>query len=368
MPPRTTTWQLEDHTLGKHRVLENYMEAWPPKLLRDSRQVLFIDGFAGPGEYSKGEEGSPIIALRSLTDHSAYSRMRGQITFIFIEKEPARAEHLEGVVRSYKDKLPDNSIRIFNSTFSEQMTEILDSYEFSLRGLPPSFVMIDPFGIKGAPMNVIRRVLARPSTEVYISFMYDFINRFRGTPEFESHLDDLFGCRDWRYGLDIPEEDSRRKFYFELYEKSLREAGAKYVLTFELYGKRGLIYTIFFATQRLEGCDVMKQAMWKTAPFRDFKFKSGTANQLTLGMEPTDFTPLSKALQNEFGHMGWVSIERVIEFVMSDKTDYHTGHLKRQTLLPMEKVGDLKVISSAPNRSMGDYQSGTQLQFLVPWF
>ena len=54
MPSKTTTWQLEDHTLGKHRVLRNYMEAWLPKMLQYRRHVMFIDGFAGPGEYAKG--------------------------------------------------------------------------------------------------------------------------------------------------------------------------------------------------------------------------------------------------------------------------------------------------------------------------
>ncbi|MCZ0937638.1 MAG: three-Cys-motif partner protein TcmP [Caldilineaceae bacterium] len=367
MPPRTTTWQLDDHTLGKHRVLEKYMEAWLPKLLGGSRQVLFIDGFAGPGEYSRGEKGSPIIAVRSLTDHSAYSRMRGQITFMFIEKEPERAQHLVGVVRRYKDKLPENSIRIYNSTFSEQMTKILDSYERSLGGLPPAFVMIDPFGIKGAPMNVIRRVLARPSTEVYISFMHDYIKRFLGTPEFESHLDDLFGCSDWREGKDGTDGKDRMKFLHELYEKCLRRAGAKYVLKFKLYKSERPFYTIFFATQRLEGCDVMKEAMWKTAPFGDYKFKSGTANQLTLGIEPTDFEPLSTALLDEYSHGEWVTIDEVEEFVMSDKTDYHTGHLKRQTLLPMERANILKVDSDAP-RSKGHYPPGTRLLFQRPWF
>ena len=32
MPPRTTTWPLEQHTRGKHMVLKNYMGAWLPIL------------------------------------------------------------------------------------------------------------------------------------------------------------------------------------------------------------------------------------------------------------------------------------------------------------------------------------------------
>ena len=59
MPPNSTTWPLSPHTEGKHIVLRAYLDAWLPKLGRYNKRVAFIDGFAGPGEYSTGEEGSP---------------------------------------------------------------------------------------------------------------------------------------------------------------------------------------------------------------------------------------------------------------------------------------------------------------------
>ncbi|MDE0068088.1 MAG: three-Cys-motif partner protein TcmP [Caldilineaceae bacterium] len=366
MPPESTLWPLEDHTLGKHRVLRNYMKAWLPKMLQSGRRrVLFIDGFAGPGEYKYGEDGSPIIALKSFTQHSAFDRMRGRITFVFIEKELDRAMHLKKVAEPYMSKLPDDGIRIFNSSFGMKMMEILDLYEDRQRGLPPAFVMIDPFGVADAPMHVIRRILACPSTEVYISFMYDAFNRFRAHPVFEDHLDGLFGCPEWREGLDIPEGDVRKRFYYGLYERCLREAGANHVLSFELYGKERLIYTIFFATQRSEGCDVMKQAMWKTAPFGDFKFMSGAANQLTLGIEPTDFTLLRKALHSEFGNEEWVSVDDVMEFVRSDKTEFHSGHLKTKTLRPMERDREIEV-KPGTRKTRGYFPKGAMLKFVRP--
>ena len=76
MPPNTTTWELEAHTIGKHLVLKHYMGAWLPIMSRWNGRVLFIDAFAGPGKYSGGEPGSPVIAIRSLTDHRAKNQMR----------------------------------------------------------------------------------------------------------------------------------------------------------------------------------------------------------------------------------------------------------------------------------------------------
>ena len=71
MSPDGITWKLEPHTQGKHLVLRNYMEAWLPIMTRWNGRVLFIDGFAGPGEYDGGEPGSPIIALPALMEHRA---------------------------------------------------------------------------------------------------------------------------------------------------------------------------------------------------------------------------------------------------------------------------------------------------------
>ena len=86
MPPKTTKWPLEPHTLGKHLVLENYMQAWLPIMTRWNGRVLFIDAFAGPGEYTGGEPGSPVIALNTFIDHRARNQMRNEIKFLFIEK------------------------------------------------------------------------------------------------------------------------------------------------------------------------------------------------------------------------------------------------------------------------------------------
>lgn len=53
MPPETTVWPIEPHTNGKHAVLRHYLNAWLPIMLRSNERVLYIDAFAGPGEYQE---------------------------------------------------------------------------------------------------------------------------------------------------------------------------------------------------------------------------------------------------------------------------------------------------------------------------
>ena len=167
--------------------------------------------------------------------------------------------------------------------------------------------MIDPFGVSGTPMDVISRILSVPKCEVYISFMYYSINRFRETPEFEPHLDKLFGCRDWRDGNNLPSEE-RKDFFYSLYRKQLKQAGAKQVIDFDLYKGNSLIYAIFFATQSPKGCDEMKKAIWKIIPEGDYKFKgrNAAADQLSFELQP-NFQPLQDLLVSIYKSKGWVS-------------------------------------------------------------
>ncbi len=255
-------------------VLRHYLEAWLPIMLSSNERVLFIDAFAGPGRYSGGERGSPLIALDVLRNHTAQHMMTGQITYMFIEKNPERAEHLKQVVGPMKSKFPTNcQAEVFQGTFTDTMTEVLDAIDSYNSQLAPALVMVDPFGVSDTPMKLIQRILENPKSEVYVSFMYRDINRFKTTPEFSSPLDDLFGCQEWRDGISIGGIDETRQFFYGLYQKQLKKAGSKHVLHFDLYEGSSLVYALFFATKNDLGCDRMKQAMWKVAPFGAYSFK-----------------------------------------------------------------------------------------------
>ena len=327
MPTNSTTWSLERHTLGKHLVLQHYMDAWLPIMTRYNGRVLFIDAFAGPGEYSAGEEGSPIIALKALTKHSVRDRMNAEIRFLFIEKDGNRANHLKQVLEGSALSIPQNcSYQVLNSSFDDTLTGVLNRLDEQQRSLAPSFVMIDPFGVSGTPMKTIARILANPKSEVYVSVMYDAINRHKDHEHFESHLDELFGCPDWREGIDMPDARERKDFFFDLYKQQLRASGAKYVLHFELYEGQRLIYAIFFGTQNSEGCDKMKQAIWKVVPFGDYRFFGGRIGQLTFAEDLDNFTPFENDLCQKFSDQEWITIKEVIEFSKSDQTDFHSSH------------------------------------------
>ncbi|PIU78275.1 MAG: hypothetical protein COZ28_01740 [Candidatus Moranbacteria bacterium CG_4_10_14_3_um_filter_44_15] len=51
----STIWNIEPHTEEKHEILRKYLDAWLPIMTRWNGRVLYIDGFAGPGEYIGGK-------------------------------------------------------------------------------------------------------------------------------------------------------------------------------------------------------------------------------------------------------------------------------------------------------------------------
>lgn len=367
MAPNTKLWPIGPHTHGKHMVLRGYLDAWLPIMGMHPGKIIFVDGFAGPGEYAGGEEGSPVIAIKALNEHPAKARIVADIVYFFVEGHTGRAAHLEEIVRGLRAALPANAqVHVVLGKFDETMTGVLDSIEGRGKALAPCFVMVDPFGVSDTPMSVLARILKNPKSELYISFMYEAINRFRDAPEFEPHLDALFGTPRWRDGIDMPESDARREFFYGLYTQQLKAAGAKHVVWFELKDGNRHVYTIFFATQHHVGCNRMKQAIWKIAPLGEYEFRGSRSSQMSLTQWFTASTePLRRELRAQFGGAGRVAVETVNEWISGDGTTFHTSHLK-STLRDMENAGDLVATASGLKpRRKGSFADGTIIEFAV---
>jgi len=92
--PKETVWQLEPHTRAKHEILKRYLQAWMIILSQGKfPEILYVDGFAGPGEYALGEIGSPIIALDTALAYRP--PLQAKVHLLFVEKNADRAAHLQ---------------------------------------------------------------------------------------------------------------------------------------------------------------------------------------------------------------------------------------------------------------------------------
>lgn len=357
-----TLWDMDEQTLGKHFVLKEYLNGWFPILGRWNSRIVFIDGFAGPGQYRSGEPGSPIIALNAIDQHSGSANLQGtEVVCIFIEESKDRADYLRSLV---SQRVSSDIVKtsVLDGTFSDHMTEMLDYIDEQNLRLAPAFVMVDPFGVKGNSMALIERILANKKSECFISFMYEPIRRFHSQPEFEPHLTELFGTEDWKQCLTMAESGEKKRFLHDLFRSSLKRRGAKYVIPFELWRGGRHVYTLYFATNHEKGCDLMKQAIWKVVPDGSFEFRGHNRLQGVLFGPEASTAPLSSQLREKFGGIS-IPIEAIEQFVMTDETVFHTGHLRRRTLQPMERDGRVEVHRPSGARGFSN-RKGITVRFL----
>ncbi len=278
---RPTIWDIEPHTVKKHEILRRYLDAWLAIMGQRRTSVKYLDGFAGPGIYSKGEPGSPVIAIDRALGHTLGSRIKASLHFEFIEVDHDRVVNLEKVLKA---KFPDGRLRprrisyhVFEKRFAERLREILDAIEGAGRTIAPTFAFIDPFGFSGIPMDLITRLLRHNGCEVLITFMEGFINRF-ADPSLVHHIDELYGGKSWRSGQSIEGPAARKRFWLQEYQKQLHDVGgAELVRSFEMVNKFNQTeYFLVFGTNHWRGMEVMKEAMWKVDPTGQYQFSDLT--------------------------------------------------------------------------------------------
>lgn len=173
-------WAAEPHTRAKLAIIDRYLYTWFQILGRAGkwRRLIYIDGFAGPGEYTNLSGGSPVVALNGavkvLADPTANLGNK-ELRFYFVEKVPWAAEHL-------RRKLDQCTFpkevhwEVLEGTFEEQLDDILDDTRQGQSAVP-IFAFIDPFGATGLPFRAVANILTSPACEVLLNLDSDGVAR-----------------------------------------------------------------------------------------------------------------------------------------------------------------------------------------------
>ncbi|MEM7034638.1 MAG: three-Cys-motif partner protein TcmP [Chloroflexota bacterium] len=365
--PKETVWKIDPHTLAKHEILRRYLAAWFPILLsKRHKRVIYIDGFAGPGRYNGGEIGSPIIALQEAMKQG--QRLQGKkLTFLFMDAENDRIEHLKTELANLS--IPDNfNINTVAGEFDIEFKALLDYVSKEDRQLAPTFAFIDPFGFKGLPFELVKRLLEKPQTEVFINLMADSINRFLTHPDHQTtqHIIDLFGTPEV---LDVAQNAGDRLTNLRLlYQKQLKNS-AQFVRFFEMKNKHNrTIYYLFFATNHPLGHKKMKEAFWKVDASSGFIFSDQTnPNQLVL-FEHDESAILAKEIYNHFLNRR-VSVEHIEKYV-EDETSFLSKHM-RSALRQLETENKIRVDEykkDGNRRRKGSFPNTVTVQFVQTLF
>jgi three-Cys-motif partner protein len=290
--PKQVRWKAQPHTLAKIQILKTYLHAWFQIMGRSQpgKDLLYIDGFAGPGSYTNAPEGSPLAALSALREVKLAAGggwRAGKVHIALIEEDKNRFAALVEAVRPYAE-IPDVFVYLIDSTFEDALMELRDRVPQFFRTPLPLFAFIDPFGVKGFRFESVRQLLASRTSEILVNFDADGIARVLRAGNAAAHeriLTDVYGSDVWKGQLNggIPTTSLVRES-MSLYRQCITQLpGVRYAFPFEMRTHKDSInYFLIFASQHYLGLEKMKDAMRSVDTSGGYRFCDASHKQVEL--------------------------------------------------------------------------------------
>ncbi len=244
----------------KHAIIDQYATPFASKTGSTSigNRVAFIDGYAGPGRYEDGQEGSGAMLLRKAHELAGFPR---KLELHFVEDDAATVARLREVIQLEGSGV---TASVTDGDIAEHLPGLLQKCE----GIP-LFVYLDPCGLV-IPMDEVARIFERPrglgapATEVLIN-LTAHLRRFAGmlgTPSaLEASLlrvDAVCGGDWWRDAWlnELPDKDAAEAAVVAGYAEELRKRiGGAGTWTVDVRRRADLkpIYYLIFATRHIDG-------------------------------------------------------------------------------------------------------------------
>ena len=190
-------------TVEKLEILRQYLDSYTTALKDQPFNLIYVDGFAGPGVWSPGTEygdedygefrevveGSATIALN--IDDKPFDR------FVFIEMDPDHANSL----RRLRSEHPQRQIEIINGDCNIELPRFCDSMGRYDRAV----VFLDPFAAD-VDWRTVETIANTKKIDCWILFPLMAITRMmtkshEPPPAWQDKLDKVFGGREHWQGV-----------------------------------------------------------------------------------------------------------------------------------------------------------------------
>lgn len=280
--PKETVYSAEPHTLAKHDILREYLKRWLPILARQSEivgctdgRLLYVDGFAGAGEYTNDIPGSPLVAIKTALNHSRGFPVPTQIKLIEIRSD--RVSHLRSLVDKLRPDLTRSGRIIVDDPIEgdceEVINRIIAEHENQRKRLGPALFFLDQFGYSSFSMRLIGRILTHEVCEVFSYLNWNLLHPFMSDQTKHAGITRAFGGDEWMQVVDLHGREKEHRFR-DIYLAALRKrAGVLYAYPFAMRDHSDrVIYWLFFCSNNLRGLEEMKRAMWTVDRSGGFEF------------------------------------------------------------------------------------------------
>lgn len=280
----------------KHAILKYYLGAYFGRLGQTAYfdRLVYVDGFAGPGRYVKEdgteEDGSPIVAIKTVINHMHYDNFNKPIHMYFFDVKEEYTEQLrEYIVEIMMANGIDDCKLIYNiesGRFDELMGGILEEYRETRC---PMLVFADPFGIKGVSMDLMRRVVRRPLTELFFNVMFSTVNRWVNCPNYNKLLNTFLGEENCKWKTTVLKGENKAESFIKYYVQKLTQS--QRYLFHHKFGMKDQnnrnIYQLVFFTGYFKALIDMKTAMINNSQeteryvYSEFTERQSTDNRLS---------------------------------------------------------------------------------------
>lgn len=251
------------HTAYKHEILRKYLRPWMVILRSTSPTIAYVDCYAGPGIYPDGTEGSPLIALQIADD--VMSQFDCRIWCIFNDRDERVMEQLRN---SLRDRYECEQVLVFSfqTDARDCVDQILNDERFASNGKlsVPMFFFMDPFGFN-VPMQMLKRIMEQPKTEILVTFMVKDIVRWGETHAYKPTMSELF---DHPNPLDLVEQADGRDFEQQAINAFVSRlhthAGVKHVIKYRIFNEqeRRTLFYLVHGSNHFKGFKLMKDVMY----------------------------------------------------------------------------------------------------------
>lgn len=273
----------------KHNLIRNYLNGWFPKLGTWAGRVLYVDTHAGRGQHASGKPGSPLVALRTLLEHSYRDKLlqKSEIHFIFIECDLDNLNRLKTELNGIGERPDRIHVHPREGDAYAVLNDILNDLRSSGQRMAPAFIFVDPYGFKA-------QLMAAGHVELFVNVIWRELDMAIRQEQPAGHgmaaaLDDIFAGDEWRKIEGRPEERIRRTVTL-----LSNMVGAKWSTHIRMKsGGSAVRYLLLHLTNHDQGRELMKECMWKTAPDGGFEVQQRDDHRQPLLIKPEpDLTPL----------------------------------------------------------------------------
>jgi three-Cys-motif partner protein len=156
----------------KDTILDKYIDAYLRTIQSLGSEILLIDGFAGPGRFGDGSDGSPLIVLNRIAKAPKH---KVGMSALFADTRRGHRTALESNIGGYLQT------GVAERPLPDCAAAIARALEVGARRT--LFFYLDPYGIADLDFEMLRKVFARgeaQSTEVLINFSFLTFMRMSG--------------------------------------------------------------------------------------------------------------------------------------------------------------------------------------------